>query len=96
MDELFPISWIGGYGPKDWPAMSPGLAPLDVVLWRAVEDQLYRSFLTNLSHLKPGISMAISDTSQEIPNNLRINLEYQLHAAIRDFDDQLENQWNSI
>ena len=41
LDELFPDSWIGRYGPQHWPARSPDLTPPDFYLWGYAKDRVF-------------------------------------------------------
>jgi hypothetical protein len=40
LNQTFSEQWIGCRGPIDWGALSPGLSPLDFLLWRQLKTSM--------------------------------------------------------
>ena len=54
---------MGRGGPMPWPALSPGLSPLDFWLWSYLKNKVYANAVTTLDELR----QAITDEIQAIP-----------------------------
>lgn len=91
LNELFPNSWIGRYGPRAWPARSPDLTPPDFFLWGFVKDKVFETSVSNITQLKRRITTAIRSVTQEMLNNVWRNLENRFHAIIRESGGHIEH-----
>lgn len=81
LDEIFPDTWIGRYGPAVWPSRSPALSPLDGLFRRLVENQVYRPFMPVIMPFKWKLTNTTRNFSQAILDNAWINLKNRLHAV---------------
>ncbi|GBN14104.1 hypothetical protein AVEN_169521-1 [Araneus ventricosus] len=59
--------WVGRDGPIRWSLRSPDLASLDFFLWGVVQDQVYRTKVTDLQDLKTSILNAFEHVTIELP-----------------------------
>ena len=90
LNEIFPNSWIGKYGPHNWPPRSPDLTPPDFFLWGYVKDKVFRTPVQNVTQLKRRITQAIRSVTQEMLQNVWRNLENRLNAIIRENGRHIE------
>ncbi|KAL5494233.1 hypothetical protein EMCRGX_G015522 [Ephydatia muelleri] len=63
LDGKLEDRWMGRGGPMPWPALSPGLSPLDFWLWSYLKNKVYANAVTTLDELR----QAITDEIQAIP-----------------------------
>lgn len=64
LDTRFPNSWMGTFGPVQWPPRSPSLNPLDYYLWGHLKDIVYSSPTNNIDHLRQKILAAFESVQQ--------------------------------
>lgn len=64
LDQVFPERWIGRGGPRQWPARSPDLTPLDYYLWGHMKTLVYKK----KSNSKQELVQRIMEVSQDIRN----------------------------
>ncbi|ENN78807.1 hypothetical protein YQE_04733, partial [Dendroctonus ponderosae] len=55
LDLTFLGTWIGRNGPILWPPRSPDLSPLDLFLWGAVKNTVYKHKYSYLNALKEAV-----------------------------------------
>lgn len=60
LNEMFPMRWIGKYGPFNWPARSPDLSVLDYYLWGRLKDIVYINRPTDVQDMKLRLRNAIA------------------------------------
>lgn len=85
-------SYIGRYGPVDWPAKSLDINPLELFLWAFAKDQVYRASVYTLSQLKLRITTEIRTVSLKVLNNFWLNLKNRSGSVIGLFSG-IEPQW---
>jgi hypothetical protein len=75
LDQQYPDRWIGRGGPRNWPARSPDLNPLDFFLWGHVKNVVYRHPIdTEEQQLKGRIQEAFATITPEMVRNSKRSL----------------------
>ena len=95
LNNAFPGSWIGRYGPFKWPPRSPDLAPLDYFGWGYLASNVYtQDKPANAEELKNKIIIACQAITPRHLQNVRRNfyerLGYCLFAAGGHFEPYLK------
>lgn len=81
LNETFPDSWIGQYGPFHWPARSPDLSPLDFFVWGHLGTQVYdlvRGQPVTVEELRARITEACNSITIRTLQNTRRNFQDRL------------------
>jgi hypothetical protein len=66
LDQQYPDRWIGRGGPRNWPARSPDLNPLDFFLWGHVKNVVYRHPVDTEEQLRGRIHEAFATITPEM------------------------------
>ena len=70
LDQVYPDKWIGRGGPRQWPARSPDLTPLDYYLWGHMKTLVYKKKSNTREELLQRIMEACQDIRDK-PDVLR-------------------------
>jgi hypothetical protein len=74
LDQQYPDRWIGRGGPRNWPARSPDLNPLDFFLWGYVKNVVYRHPIDTEEKLRGRIQEAFATITPEMVTNSKRSL----------------------
>jgi hypothetical protein len=58
LNQTFGEQWIGRGGPFSWPARSPDLNPMDILLWGHLRSSVYSSPVSDLEVLQQRVENA--------------------------------------
>jgi hypothetical protein len=92
LNETFPNSWIGRYGPYNWPARSPDLSPLDFYLWGFLGQKVYNfPKPTSLEELKQKLIVECDAITARNLQNSRKEFENRLGYCLTNFGGHFEH-----
>jgi hypothetical protein len=74
LDQQYPDRWIGRGGPRNWPARSPDLNPLDFFLWGHVKNVVYKQPIYTEEQLRGCIQEAFATITSEMVINSKRSL----------------------
>jgi hypothetical protein len=74
LDRQYLHRWIGCGGPRQWPAQSPDLNPLDFFLWGYVKNIVYRSPIATEEQRRGCVQEAFATITPEMVTNSKLSL----------------------
>uniref|UniRef100_V5GPD3 Transposable element Tc3 transposase n=1 Tax=Anoplophora glabripennis TaxID=217634 RepID=V5GPD3_ANOGL len=91
LDDVFPHRWIGRRGPKEWPARSPDLTPLDFFLWGYVKSKIYVNKPNSINDLKERIRQEVRAIPPEVIGNVQQEFTSRLAHCLAVNGQQFEH-----
>jgi hypothetical protein len=83
--------WIGCGGPRNWPARSPDLNPLDFFLWGYVKNVVYRHPIDTEEKLRGRIQEAFATITPEMVTNSKRSLLRRARLCLQMNGDHFEH-----
>lgn len=84
LNQMFPDSWIGTYGPfAQFPPRSPDLTPPDFFLWGFIKQIVYQTPLYSREELEGRLLEAFAQVTPESLNKIENNLMRRTELCIQ-------------
>lgn len=83
LNQRFPNSWMGTFGPVRWPPRSPCFNPLDYFLWGAIKDKVYYTPVADIEELRQRVITSIRSLSPESIRAAVNEMEWRMEACIQ-------------
>ena len=87
----FPGQVISRFGDIEWPARSPDLFPLDILLWGYLKGRVYRENPTTLDQLKEAIQTEIRLISPEMTSAVMKTMRKRAESCIASKGRHMKN-----